>query len=156
MVLSAFALLVSIATLYLTFLRKKAGLVGCLLTMTAPEIGSAEAWGFEFAFANTGDVELLVREVDLAVQTDGFVPELSSDALPFVLEPGRVRPLALELPNRFCRWVEQDQQRLTFNFHFFSSRGTQYVSRMSVTLGADGPDASKANFAPFTLGRVVR
>jgi len=156
LVLSAFALLVSGATLYLTLLRKKAALVGCILAMTIPEAVDREDWNFEFALANTGDVELLLRDVDVDLPTGGLVPEIASAACPVVLGPGQVRSLALKLPNKFCRRISQSREPLTFKLHFFSSRGTAYISRASVTLTEGGIEAPKSNWAPFTLGRAVR
>ena len=154
--ISLVALLVSGATFYLTLLRKKAALVGCLLSSTTPEPGDNEHWRFEFALANTGDVELLIREADLDLPASGLVPEISSLAFPLVIKPGEVVPLQLELPNRFCRKVIQTGELLAFNFHVFSSRGVLYVARTSVTLTEGDSDPPKANWAPFTLGPAVR
>lgn len=154
--LSVLALLVSGTTLYLTLLRKKAALVGCLLSMTTPEVGDADDWNFEFALANTGDVELLIREVDLDLPTSGTVPEISATALPLVIRPGQVAPLDFGLPNRFCRQVLHSQERVAFNFHIFSSRGSTYVARTLVTLTDGDVVPPKVNWAPFTLGQAVR
>lgn len=154
--LSALALLVSGATLYLTLLRKKAALVGCLLSTTTSEVGEADDWNFEFALANTGDVELLVREVDLDLPASGTVPEISAIALPLVIRPSQVVPLDFGLPNRFCRQVLHSQEPVAFNFHVFSSRGATYVARTLVTLTDGDVVQPKANWMPFTLGRAVR
>lgn len=86
--LSALALLISAATLYLTLIRKKAALVGCLRAMTTQVSVEDGDWVLEFALANTGDVEWLVSEVDLDTPTDNLVPEISSDALPLCAGAG--------------------------------------------------------------------
>jgi hypothetical protein len=154
--LSALALLISAATLYLTLIRKKAALVGCLRAMTTQVSVEDGDWVLEFALANTGDVELLVSEVDLDTPTDNLVPEISSDALPLVLEPGRVRSLTLELPHRFCWRVSNSRDSLTFSFHVFSSRGVSYFPRTTVVLAEAAVETRGTSWVPFTLGRAVR
>lgn len=154
--LSAVALLVSGATFYLTLLRKKAALVGCLLSTMSPDAGDNDDWRFEFALANTGNVELLVREAALDPLASGLAPEISSLAFPYVIKPGEVAPLEMELPKRFCREVIQTGEQLAFNFHVFSSRGVPYVARTSVALTEDDVEPPKANWVPFTLGRAIR
>jgi hypothetical protein len=155
-ILSSLALLVSGATFYLTVLRKKAAFVGCLLATSTVEFGDDDDWVFEFALANTGDVELLVTEANLDLPTDGVVPILSSDALPLVLEPGQVRSLALDLPNKFCWQLSRRREPLIFSFRVFSARGTVYVPQITVAVTADDPAAPITNWTPFTLGQAIR
>lgn len=154
--LSALALVVSTATLYLTLIRKKAAFVGCLRAMTTHEFGIDEDWTFDFALANTGDVELLVSKVDLSSPQDVLVPEISSATLPLVLEPGQVRSLTMNLPNRFCWRIARSREPLTFNFHVFSSRGASYIPRTSVTLTEADVEVPSSGWAPFNLGRACR
>jgi len=153
--LSSLALLVSAATLYLTYFRKKAALVGCLAAMSAPEVDDVDNWSFEFALSNTGNIELLVREVALEPPKIGLVPEITPEALPAILKPGEVQLLTLELPNRFCRQPAQIQHGVTFTFHVFSSRGTVYAPRKALGPLREVGGTTKADWVPFTLGGAM-
>lgn len=67
-ILASLALPVSIATLYLTFLRKRSSLIGCIAAVSTPEPGSLDDCMFDFALSNTGTLELLIREVSLDIE----------------------------------------------------------------------------------------
>jgi len=84
--LASLALLVSIATLYLTFLRKKSSLIGCIAAVSTPEPGSLDDCMFDFALSNTGTLELLIREVTLDIDGPGpaLIPEISTPHVPVV------------------------------------------------------------------------
>ena len=92
-ILSTLALLVSGWTLYLTYFRKKAALIGCLAAVSVPAPDQVEDCVFDFALSNNGNLELLVREVSLDFDDgeDGLIPEISA-ALPIVLKPGGGAP----------------------------------------------------------------
>ena len=153
-VLSSLALLVSAATLYLTFFRKHAALIGCLTAVTTPNPDEIENCVFDFALANSGTLELLVREVsvDFMSPAAGLVPEISPAALPAVLKPGQVQLLRLEIPNLFLSKVAQSGQAVSLQFHVFSSRGTLY--RPSKVLAPQGEvhDLPPDTWVPFKLG----
>lgn len=153
--LSSLAVLVSFATLFLTFLYKKAALVGCLASITTPEAASRDNCIFEFALSNTGTLDLLIREIslDLTGSDTGLTPEISPSSIPMVLKAGQVQLLRIELPNLFLRKVAQNRNDIIFQFHIFSSRGTFYLPEKTFTPKVADYVAPEDAWSPFLLGK---
>lgn len=153
-VLASLALFVSIATLYLTFFRKKAGLVGCLAAITAPEPADLDNCVFDFALSNTGTLELLVRDISLVLDGPdaGIVPEITPSVLPTVLKPGQVQLLKLEIPNLFMRKSAMSGRGVSVQFHVVSSRGIFYRPSKVLAPQRETHDLPPDVWAPFVLG----
>jgi|SRR5690348_8074373 hypothetical protein len=156
-VLSSLALLVSIATLFLTFLYKRAALVGCLALVTTPEATSRDNCVFEFALSNTGTLELLIRDVslDLTPRRSNLIPDISPASVPIVLKPGQVQLLRIEIPNLFLRKIAQNQQGIVVQFHIFSSRGTFYMPEKTLIPKVADYVMPEDAWAPFLLGKTA-
>jgi|GEM_PF-7048108 len=154
-VLSTLALFVSIATLFLTFLYKRAALVGCLASITTPEVTSRDNCVFEFALSNTGTLDLLIRDIsfDLTAHRSDPIPDIAPSFIPTVLKAGQVQLLKITLPNLFLQKAARNQYGIVIQFHIFSSRGIFYMpEKLIVPRVADYPMPEDA-WSPFLLGK---
>ena len=155
-ILASLALLVSIFTLYLTFLHKRAKLIGCLAAIDFPAPSYSPFCTFDFALSNTGTLELLLREVALDVSGPytGLLPETNPEDMPIVIGPGQVKLIKVQIPNLFIRNLAQRGGSIEFDFHIFSSRGNLYLARKLVAPLDESLELPKSTWSPFSLGKV--
>src|SRR5688572_28806838 len=103
--LSVLALVVSLATLYLTYFRNKVEVVGVLAECWFDEPSSLVDAVLDFALSNSGNKDVLIRKcaIELQDRPRGIVPELECKDLPIVLKPDQVALVKLEIPQLFLR-----------------------------------------------------
>jgi hypothetical protein len=110
-VLSVLALVVSLVTLYLTYFYEQVKLVGCLAKYWVDEPDSLIGVVFDFAFSNTGNKDLLIREamVEVPQQPGAIVPEIECKEIPMVIKPDHVALINWRFHN--CSSVMQQKRR---------------------------------------------
>ena len=156
-VLSVTALLVSLTTLYLTYLRKDLKLVGVLAEYWVDEPNVLMGVVLDFALSNTGNKDLLVRKaaVELVPETGGLLPEIECKELPAVVKPDHVTLIKIELPQRFMRNAVNANGNARITFEVFGPGAAQY--RLSKVLPFRGGELvfTESAWEPFHLEKVT-
>lgn len=155
--ISALALLISIFTLYLTYFRKSASLIGRVASVQVAEKGQIDPWEFDFSLSNAGNLELLVKGVMLELDVDDgrLVPEVSSE-LPRVLRPGQIQLIRVSIPSRFIENVAESGRGLNVVFEVFSSKGDSYLpAKVIFGPGSEAGEFKRDLWKSFPLGDAV-
>lgn len=152
------ALSVSLLTLYLTFLRKSIRLVGTLAAIYIPDEEMSDPAKVEVAFSNTGNLELLIREViaERVPRKSELVPEAETQHLPTVIKPGQVVLIQLELPHRYLRDVAGNEDALRLEFEVIDPYANIRGLGKDIGFETGTLDATESAWEPFYLERQSR
>jgi len=132
-VLSAGALLVSLLTLYFTYFHKRAGLVGVLVGRKH-RISPKYIYEIEYALSNTGNVQLILKEVKVLIGHSASEMKLGAHSVsdsecsdsPAVIEPGNVKLVHLRFMEDAIAKAKKNTGRCFVSFTLISSRGIIY------------------------------
>nr|WP_319571662.1 hypothetical protein [uncultured Draconibacterium sp.] len=130
-VLASLALIISIITVIKQFFHKKLAFNACLiqyLSMT----GAFEKFYCEYSIANTGNIELVVKEVSIVpvnppVNVD--IPRITPSNIPCLLKPGQMQMTNITIPARMAQKAIRKKFKIKLNFVVVSPNGKVfYVS----------------------------
>jgi hypothetical protein len=131
LVLSAGALIVSLVALYAEFFRHRVRLNAVLVEKS---FGPYPAW-FQYAVANSGDVQVVLRTMACTGATFTFLSQ--TPELPCVLAPGDVKLVRIQNTGA-------DGEPVAVTFEAVTARGSILTASHAVTgalhvLGREGP-----------------
>lgn len=158
------ALCISLATLYLSFFHKKISLIGTLASCNVPIDENVEL-ELEYSLGNTGNQELLAREINLEVDDEGEshgVPVIEINEIPAVIRPGEIKLVRFKLPlKHFLVPLSREKKALLIFFEIHSPNGKQYRLSHRFELDVLDPEnpelisSLQNNFKVFVLGKPV-
>jgi hypothetical protein len=158
--ISVAALLVSLITLYYSIFYKKIALVGCLLSWNHPYPQNDDAEknvlvaDVEFALSNTGNRELLIKEVEIDWENPpkkAITHIIFTKDLPCVLKPSQISLIRFGVPILFMKQIENLNQKLLIRFQVISPNGKLHFLSKYVTPCTGDSDWNEADWKPFTL-----
>lgn len=159
--ISTAALLVSLATLYFTVFYKKIALIGFLLAWnqqhatTEGEHDPLKA-DVEFSLSNTGNRELLVRDVEVNWErppNNDITPILSCKEIPCVIKPSQILLVRFDVPLLFMKRISNLNQKIQIRFQVVSPEGKLYFLDKYLTPCTDDMEYDKDDWRPFHLGK---
>lgn len=148
------ALIVSGVTLYVTYFHKKVGAIGCLAAYSTESKKDSLSGTYEFSVLNTGNTEILVREVgvDLIGRSGNYlVPEIDTPSLPAVLKPGQIVLVSIDIPCLFMRDAIASGHGAEIRFHVFSHEAKSFVLSKQIALLNEKLEIDTAGWTPFFL-----
>ncbi|MFC1577603.1 hypothetical protein ACFL36_01195 [Thermodesulfobacteriota bacterium] len=157
--LSGAAFLVSFTTLYFTIFHKKLALIGCLTAYKTESDNNKLLGDYEFSLSNTGNKELLVREiqVDLIGASGNYiVPEIYSTEIPAVLKPGQIFLLNICLPSLFMRNATKSGHKVSIQFHVLSPKAKLYIVSKELEFLNEELEINSEGWKPFRLRKPFK
>ena len=152
--ISALALLVSLITLFLTQFFKRNSLVGVIASWNTGAEISEEFQICDVTLSNTGNRELLVRDIELLCSPekgDETFPVVEHTNIPVVIKPGEVKLLKINVPNYYLKFLSSRKQKLKFLFHIYSNDVTLYVCEKTLSFPYKNNEPTKEDWKPFKM-----
>jgi hypothetical protein len=131
-ILSILAILISSATLYLSFFYKETNFVGSILSAKEKDT----KFVFECSLANAGNRELLIREITL---TGGKIISEFSDCeeIPYVLKPGEIKLIKFKAPLLFIKKLSQNREEAGLHLEITANNGKTYLASKLLKLNLE-------------------
>lgn len=155
--MSTAALLISLATLYLTYFYKKVALIGRLVAFNTVAKDDPLYGEYEFSLSNTGTLELLISDVgiDLVnVSEQYLLPEISSLDIPIVLRPGQIKLLRVTIPDLFMRNAAKTGHKVLVEFQVHSPKAKLYLLTKELLLLNEDLEMTPDGWQPFVLSQL--
>ncbi len=156
--LSIAAILISLATLYLSFFHKKISMIGVLASCFVPDEQESNI-DMEYCLSNTGNKELLIREVSIEVEDidpqNTLVPEIDAKNLPVILQPGKMQLVEFQVPYKhFLKKALHGNKKIEIWFHVHSLTGNAYTIKHNLQYEESTVFLPKNDsFTSFKLGK---
>ena len=153
LLISGAALGVSVVSLYFSTWHKKISLVGCLVRWESGSIDEDQSATYEFTLSNTGNQELLLREIHVEPacwKENEFVPVLSVENVPQVIGPGAVVLFRVPISNRFISQLAKDNRNIKIRFEVITPKAEVKNALKELTTLLE-LDPSKDDWKAFKL-----
>lgn len=155
LLISGAALAVSLISLYFSLWYKKVSLVGCLAAWDSATNKNALLSNCEITLSNTGNQELLLREVIVEIVGDiegELTPVIETEKIPMVIKPGAVILLTLPIPKLFMNKLIKNNSRMKLEFHLFTPKAELQIASKILTPFHEN-EIRNEDWEPFNLGK---
>ncbi len=160
-IISIGALSVSLATLYFSLFYKKIAIIGSLLAWNQQHATNVEnhdplTADVEFSLTNTGNRELLIREVEIDFEdepTNEIVPIVRSKEIPCVIKPSQIMLVRFDVPLLFMKIIASKNQKMLIRFQVITPDGKFHFldKYLEPFAGDNNWEYDKQNWQPFTF-----
>jgi len=167
-VISVFALSVSMIALYLSHWHKSSKALLCLSSRFFDAAGDTTKRELNYTFSNVGNQELYIKHVSLLrgpsplgnLKDDSAYLEIPSNVVePFVIKPGEIWPFTLSHDATYSHSSEYDRKSYKYtivSLEIISANGNRYQVVHDITvLGPSGPDMKDKIWRGVPLGSKV-